>query len=183
MKAPSKVLLMGHPNVGKSALFNRLSGAQITESNYPGTTVDYTESELVVGDQRLPIVDVPGAFSLDPRDRAEEVAVEMLDDSPDALVLVVVDTTRIERGLNFVLEVLERDRAVVVALNMWDEAKKRQIDIDAERMEELLGVPVVPTVATEGTGIDTLLDRFDDARSPSIGAVVDRIEASTEVEA
>lgn len=183
MSTPSKVLLMGHPNVGKSALFNRLSGASITESNYPGTTVDYTESELTVGEQAVPVVDVPGAFSLDPSDRAEEVAVEMLESSPDALVVIVIDATRIERGLNFALEVFERNRPMVVALNLWDEANAQDIHIDTERIEELLGVPVVPTVATDGDGVETLVERFEDATCPDIETIRARVEGKTPVEA
>ncbi|WP_181685198.1 ferrous iron transport protein B [Halorhabdus salina] len=175
MSVPSRVLLMRHPNVGKSALFNRLAGTSITESNYPGTTVDYTESELVRSDGSVPIVDVPGTFSLSPSDRAEAVAVEMLEDSPAATVVCVLDATQIERGLNLAVEILERDRDVIVALNMFDEARREGVDIDVDRLSELLGVPVVPTIAVDGTGIDALQARLDDARNPSVQRILERV--------
>ena len=164
----SRVLLVGHPNVGKSALFNRLTGADITESNYPGTTVDYTEGELVADGRSFQVIDVPGTFSLDPKDRAEEVAVELLEANPDATVVCVVDATRIERGLNLVLEVVERGYEVVLAVNMWDEAREKNIEVDVDALEEMLGVPVTPTIATAGVGIKDLVESLSRATAPSI---------------
>jgi len=174
----STVLLIGHPNVGKSALFNRLTGADITESNYPGTTVDYTEGDLVFEDTNLRVIDVPGTFSLDPRDRAEEVAVELLEANPEAVVICVVDATRFERGLNLVLEVIERGYDVVLAVNMWDEAREKNIDIDVEVLERILSVPVVPTVATSGSGIKTLVESIPRAASPSIADIKQNVSAT-----
>ncbi len=170
------VLLMGHPNVGKSALFNRLSGADITESNYPGTTVDYTESRVAVEGTERPIIDVPGTFSLDPKDSAESVAVDLLDAHPDATVITVLDATRIERGLNLALEILDRGYELVVALNMFDEARARNIDVDVEGLERILGVPVVPTVATEGTGVKELTERLDGGRTGAIEAIASAVD-------
>ena len=176
MSDPPLVLLMGQPNVGKSALFNRLTGADITESNYGGTTVDYTEGTLTWDGRELPVIDVPGTFSLDPKDSAEEVAVEILEDNADALVVCVIDATKFERGLYLVLEVIERGYDVVVALNMWDEAREHDIDIDVAELETVLGVPVTPTVATAGTGIRDLVRSFDTAGGGSIADVRERIE-------
>ncbi|AKH96577.1 Ferrous iron transport protein B [Halanaeroarchaeum sulfurireducens] len=172
-------MLVGHPNVGKSALFNRLTGADITESNYPGTTVDYTEGELLADGRSLQVIDVPGTFSLDPKDRAEEVAVELLEANPGATVVCVVDATRIERGLNLALEVIERGYEVVLAVNMWDEAREKNIDIDVDGLEEMLGVPVTPTIATAGVGIKDLVESLSRATAPSIEDIERR--ASTEV--
>ena len=176
---PVKILLMGHPNVGKSALCNCLADTNITESNYPGTTVDYTETKVTVDGQTIPIVDIPGTFSLQPKDRAEEVAVELLEGNPEALVICVLDATRFERGLNLTLEIIERGYEVVLALNMWDEAVKSEVNIDIETLEELLGVPVVPTVATDGTGIQELGRSYERAQSPSVTAIQNRVQQRT----
>jgi ferrous iron transport protein B len=169
------VLLVGHPNVGKSALFNQLTGGDAAESNYPGTTVGYTSGELVVDGESIDVVDVPGTFSLDPKNKAEEVAADILDANPDATVVCVVDATRFERGLNLAIEVIERDYAVALALNMWDEARNGNVDIDVDRLETVLDVPVTPTVATNGEGAERLVDRLGRARSPSVTAIGDRV--------
>lgn len=170
------ILLMGHPNVGKSALFNRLSGAEITESNYPGTTVDYTESSVHVEGTSRRIIDVPGTFSLDPKDSAESVAVDLLDSNPEATVIAVLDATRIERGLHLALEILDRGYELVVALNMFDEARARNVEIDVDGLQSLLGVPVVPTVATEGTGVKELTERVADAGTSSLERIVSLLD-------
>ncbi len=174
MSTPTSVLLMGHPNVGKSALFNRLAGANISESNYPGTTVEYTESHLA-SDEMVPIIDVPGTFSLEPNDRAESVAVDLLHSETDPTVICVLDATRIERGLNLVLEILERGHEVVIALNMWDEAQQNGVDIATDELADILGVPVMPTVATEGVGVDELQSSLGQARSSSLASITDRL--------
>ncbi len=173
---PASVLLVGHPNVGKSALFNQLTDEATTESNYPGTTVDYTEGTLTIGSQSRQVLDLPGTFSLEPTDTAEEVAVSLLDDHPDAIVVCVIAGTQIERGLNLVLSVSERSHQVVVVINMWDEVRKRGIDIDIEQLESLLGVPVVPTVATTGKGIHTVVDRLTEAQVPDLAAIATRVQ-------
>ena len=159
-----KILLMGNPNVGKSALFSRLTGTRIITSNYPGTTVDFTEGYFRLGDEQAKIVDVPGTYTLEATDKAEEVAVEMLKDGD--LVINVVDATNLERNLNLTLRLLERDVPVVVALNMWDDTHHRGINIDVVKLEELLGVPVVPTVGVTGQGIRELISRLPEARVP-----------------
>lgn len=175
MSQSASVLLMGHPNVGKSALFNRLAGASIAESNYPGTTVEYTKSQLRLNNEPVPIIDVPGTFSLEPKDRAESVAIGFLESEVNPTVVCVIDATRIERGLNLVLEILDRGYEVVIALNMWDEARRKGVDIDADMLADRLGVPVVQTVATEGDGVDDLRSILDRANSSSLASITDRL--------
>ena len=161
-----KILLMGNPNVGKSALFSRLTGTRIIASNYPGTTVEFTKGYLKLGEEPAEIIDVPGTYTLEATSKAEEVAVEMLKEGD--LVINVVDATNLERNLNLTLQLLERSVPVIVALNMWDDARHRGISIDAARLENLLGVPVVPTVGVTGEGIKELVGRFSEATAPQI---------------
>ncbi len=155
---------MGNPNVGKSALFSRLTGTYITTSNYPGTTVEFTRGFFRIGGEEVEVVDVPGTYTLEPTSKAEEVAVQMLEQGD--VVIDVVDATNLERNLGLTMELMERRKPLVVALNMWDDARHRGINIDAGRLEELLGVPVVPTVAVTGEGVKELVDRLDDATVP-----------------
>jgi ferrous iron transport protein B len=173
------ILLMGHPNVGKSAVFNRLTGANITESNYPGTTVDFTEGYAFIEGNEYKIIDVPGTFSTDPKDEAEKVALDILAEHEDAIVVVVIDSTKVERGLYLAFEVMERGYRVAIALNMWDDAEKHNLKIDVERLEEILGVPVVPTVAISGKGISSLVEKIPDASRVDIKDLKGKFGSST----
>ncbi|MCJ7791634.1 MAG: ferrous iron transporter B [Dehalococcoidia bacterium] len=159
-----RILLVGNPNVGKSALFSRLTGTHIISSNYPGTTVRFTKGYLKLGEERAELIDVPGNYTLEPSSKAEEVAVEMLKDGD--LVINVVDATNLERNLNLTLQLLERQTPVIVALNMWDDTRHRGINIDVAKLEELLGVPVVPTVGVTGQGVRELVRHLPEAKVP-----------------
>ncbi|MFH1771270.1 MAG: FeoB small GTPase domain-containing protein [Candidatus Omnitrophota bacterium] len=161
-----KVLLMGNPNVGKSALFSRLTGIHVVAANYPGTTVEFTQGAVKIGGEKAILIDVPGTYGLEANSKAEEIAVEMIKSGD--LVINVVDATNLERNLHFTLHLLEQDIPVIVALNVWDEAKHKGIDIDVRKLEELLGVPVVPTVAVSGEGIKELISRIPEAVNPKI---------------
>ena len=167
-----RILLMGNPNVGKSVVFSRLTGTQVITSNYPGTTVEFTKGVTRLrGGEKAEVIDVPGTYSLEPTCKAEEVAVSLLDGLEDGDVVVnVVDATHLERNLHLTLELLERGVPLVVALNLWDEARHEGISIDVKKLEDLLGVPVVPTVALTGAGIDLLLDRVAAEAARSGGA-------------
>lgn len=170
-----KILLMGHPNVGKSVVFNRLTGANVTESNYPGTTVDFEKGYMRIGHEEVELLDVPGAFSLDPKDRAEEVAVKMLKENKGSVVVCVIDSSKIERGLYLAIEIIERRYSVVLALNMWDVAEDKNISINTKELENILGVPVVPTIAVSGWGIKDLVSKITDARPVEIKDIVKRV--------
>lgn len=159
-----KIVLMGNPNVGKSVVFSRLTGAKVISSNYPGTTVDYSKGKMLSDGKQVEIIDAPGTYSLDPSSRAEEVAVDMLDDAD--VVIDVVDATNLERNLYLALELLEGDKPVIIALNLWDEAKHIGVNIDEKKLEKILGVPVVPTVALTGEGIKSLVSKIKKAKSP-----------------
>lgn len=161
-----KILLMGNPNVGKSVVFSRLTGARVIVSNYPGTTVDFSKGIMRIEGEKAEVIDVPGCYSLKPTTKAEEVAVKMYGEGD--LVINVIDATNLERNLFLTLELLERKLPVIIALNLWDEARHVGINIDVNKLEELLGVPVVPTVAVTGEGIKEVVSRLGEAKSLGI---------------
>ncbi len=157
-----KISLMGCPNVGKSVVFSRLTGVNVISSNYPGTTVDFTKGNTRIGGEKFELLDVPGTYSLEPTSKAEEVALYMLQEGD--IVIDVVDATHLERNLYLTLEIIGRKKPTIVALNLWDETKHLGIDIDVEKLEKLLDVPVVPTCAITGEGIKELASKVGDAK-------------------
>lgn len=180
-----RILLMGNPNVGKSVVFSRLTGTSVVVSNYPGTTVEFTKGTMKVGKKRAEVIDVPGTYTLEPTTKAEEVAVEMLKDGD--VVINIVDATNLERNLYLTLQLLEKKVPVIVALNLSDEAKHKGITIDVKKLEKLLDVPVVPTVAITGEGFKKLISRLpkakahayrhtDEQRWEKMGRIVEEIQ-------
>ncbi len=157
---------MGNPNVGKSAVFSRLTGAHVVASNYPGTTVSLTAGTMSTDGGVCDVLDVPGTYTLEPLSPAEQVAVEMLRQG--GVVVNVVDATNLERNLNLTLQLLQRDVPMVVALNMWDEALEHGIGIDVAALERLLGVPVVATCAISGEGVRDLQRSLQSARTGAL---------------
>jgi len=184
-----KILLMGNPNVGKSAVFSRLTGVHAIVSNYPGTTVGYTRGFMKLGEETAEVIDVPGTYTLEPTTEAEKIASQMLNTGD--VVINVVNATNLERNLYLTLQLLERNIPVIVALNIWDDTGHRGIHIDLGRLEELLGVPVVPTVGLTGQGIKELVENIPRATSPqipsqsrderwaTIGDIIDQVQRLT----
>jgi len=161
-----RVLLVGNPNVGKSVVFSRLTGARVIASNYPGSTVEFAKGRMKLDDSWGEVVDAPGTYSLEPTSRAEEVAVGMLADGD--VVINVIDATNLERNLYLTLQLLKCGKPVVIALNMFDETGHKGIQIDVGKLEDLLGVPVVPTCALSGEGIKELMSRLQEAKANSL---------------
>jgi len=155
---------MGNPNVGKSVVFSRLTGADVITSNYPGTTVDFSRGRTCLNGEHVELIDAPGTYSLEPTNKAEEAALEVLRWAD--LVIDVVDATNLERNLYLTLQLLESKKPMIVALNMWDEAVRSGIEIDTKGLQQLLQVPVVATVALTGEGINELVDRLQEASTP-----------------
>lgn len=155
-----RIALLGNPNTGKSTLFNRLTGLRQHIANYPGITVEKKTGTLVSGDQRMEILDLPGAYSLAAASPDERVVMDALggragNSAPD-LILCVLDATNLKRNLLLVSEAAELQIPMVVVLNQWDAVKRNGIRIDTSLLADRLGVPVVTTVAKRGGGIAEL---------------------------
>ena len=179
-----KIFLAGNPNVGKSVLFNRLASAGNSfVSNYPGTTVDYFVSSTEINGREVEVIDLPGVYSLEGTNEAEEVALKILKDcGEEDLVINVIDATRIRNGLFLTLSLIEKGYPLIVAVNMMDVVRKKGMEIDLKALEESLGVPVVGTVAISGEGVDELISRIEEGKKASVDvgdkwAFIDRIVA------
>ncbi|HBZ00888.1 MAG TPA: ferrous iron transport protein B [candidate division Zixibacteria bacterium] len=162
------VLLVGNPNVGKSALFGALSGRYVEVSNYPGTTVDYASGWIKLKGEKLEIFDSPGADTLSPVSEDEKVTRDLLLDYLDSPVICVIDAKNILRGLVLLSQLAEFDRKVIVALNMADEAASAGIMIDIKSLSKALGVPVISTIAVQGTGIEELKEAISLVSKPKL---------------
>ena len=152
------VALAGNPNSGKTTLFNELTGARQHVGNYPGVTVEKKEGTYKHKDFTLHIVDLPGTYSLTAYSLEEVVARDYLVNEKPEVVINIVDSSNLERNLYLAVQFLEMGIPVCIALNMMDVAKKRGIEINAEKLSTLLGVPVVPTVARTGKGKQALME-------------------------
>ncbi|MCK4665423.1 ferrous iron transporter B [Candidatus Dependentiae bacterium] len=188
-----KIILAGNPNVGKSVVFNRLTGVRVISSNYPGTTVEFSKGHIHIGEDHIDIIDLPGTYSLDPTSPAEEVAVKLLEEvskEDDVILINVIDATNLERNLLLTLQLLRLKLPMVICLNLWDEAKHHGIKINVEELEKMLGVPIVPTVAITAEGIKKLVDSISSATISSfeynpeekwqqIGKVIESVQRVT----
>jgi ferrous iron transport protein B len=159
------IALFGHPNVGKSVLFQRLTGRYVVVSNYPGTTVELTHgaARFMPG---ASVVDTPGIVALPPLSEDEQVALQTLLDEPVRTIVQVGDAKNLRRSLLLSVQLAEMGLPMVLALNMMDEASSRGVVADERLLRERLDVEIVPTVATRGTGLEALSSAIVTARAP-----------------
>jgi len=158
----NKIAIVGSPNVGKSLLFNRLTGAYVTVSNYPGTTVEVSRGKTKIGEQEFEVIDTPGMYSLLPITEEERVARTLLLKEKPNIVIHIVDTKNLERMLPLTLQLIEANLPVVLVLNIIDEAEKIGMQVNLQHLEKDLKIPVAATVSTTGRGIDILKGRLEE---------------------
>ena len=151
------VALAGNPNVGKSTLFNRLTGLRQHTGNWPGKTVGVAQGQLRRQDVEYTFIDLPGTYSLEGTSEDERIAGEYISAGTADCTVVVCDGSCLERSLILALQVLQKCSAVVVCVNLMDEAKRHGLSVDEKKLSSLLGAPVVLTAAGQGEGLDTLL--------------------------
>ena len=156
MKNTYTVALAGNPNVGKSTIFNSLTGMHQHTGNWTGKTVANATGKSIINDKEFTFVDIPGTYSIMSNSEEEEIARDYICfGNPDATV-IVVDSTCLERNLNLVYQIMEITDNIIVCVNLLDEAKKKKIKIDLKKLENLLGVPVVGTVARDKQTLENL---------------------------
>ncbi len=158
------IVLVGSPNVGKSVLWNNLTGAYVTVSNYPGTTVEIARGICQVGGFRYEVIDSPGMYSMIPLSEEERVARNILIEARPEVVLHVINASNIERMLLLTFQLIEAGLPLIVVLNMMDEAEAQGLQFDVPALERELGVPVVATVSTTGEGLDELRRRIAEGK-------------------
>lgn len=181
----SRIVLVGNPNVGKSVIFGLLTGKYVTVSNYPGTTVEVSHGNLSLDGKRLLIVDSPGVNSFVPMSEDERVTRDiLLAERPENIVLVA-DSKNLKRALMLLLQLVDMGLPCILALNMEDEATARGIEIDYRKLEEMLGIKVISTVAPQRKGIPKLKEALLTPKKPKISThygediegYIDRISA------
>ena len=163
-----KFALIGNPSVGKSLIFNQLTGLGVEVSNYPGTTVELQRGNTCFQREIVELVDLPGVYSLEGNSEEEGLVRRFLEQQDVDAVIVVANATRLERNLYLLLQVAEYGLPMVVVLNMVDEAAKRGLEIDPGPIHDLLGVEVIQTAASQGKNIDRIIPAALAASSPSV---------------
>jgi len=153
-----RIAIVGQPNIGKSCLLNALVGSRIVVSNYPGTTVELTQAKKVFGDTKIYFEDTPGIYSISDRSEEEKVTERALFNEKIDKAVVIADSTSLDRSLYVALQILEAQIPVIIALNFVEDAQKKGIRIDYEKLERLLGIPIVPINPLTKKGISQLLD-------------------------
>jgi ferrous iron transport protein B len=179
------IALVGSPNVGKSVIFSHLTGKYVTVSNYPGTTVELSKGKGLLGLKKVDIIDTPGSNSLVPMSEDEEVTRNVLTSGEIDYVVQVADEKNLQRALMISSELSELELPFTLVLNMADEARRKGVIIDADRLSKILGVPVVETVAIEGKGIakmkKSILNSSKSHVKVNYGKLEDSIEKLTKI--
>ncbi|MFW5982281.1 MAG: FeoB small GTPase domain-containing protein [Halanaerobiaceae bacterium] len=152
----SIIALAGNPNTGKSTVFNALTGLRQHTGNWPGKTVTQAQGVFTYNEQDFMVVDLPGTYSLLSNSTEEMIARDFICFAQPDATIVVVDATNLERNLNLLLQIMELTDNVILCVNLMDEAKRKNIKIDIIGLKEELKIPVIPTIARDGKGLDEI---------------------------
>lgn len=158
-----KIAFLGQPNAGKSTIFNGLAGYKTITANFPGQTVNYTISKVRLGDEIFEIVDLPGIYSLTALDKAEIETRNFILSGQADVVINIIDASTLSRSLELTLQIAELQVPMVICLNMIDEAKRKGLDINSEKLSKIFGVPVIETIANKGIGLDKIFTSAKEA--------------------
>jgi len=180
-----KVVLAGNPNVGKSLVFSRITRIGMVTANYAGTTVDMKSGRCNYKGSEYEIIDGPGIYSLEEFSKTDEIAVNLIDSAD--IVINVIDATNLERNLNLTLELIKKNKPMVLCLNLWEDTVHKGISIDVKELEKLLGIPVIPVSALRSEGISELLAALARAKTGEliledndnwkyIGAIIKKVQ-------
>ena len=176
------VAVAGNPNAGKSTLINAIAGTRLHVGNWPGVTVEKKEAVFEYGGRKIKLVDLPGTYSLSPYTQEEIIARDYLVHEKPEVIIDVVDATNLERNLYLTVQLVELDIPMIIALNIHDEAEKKGYRIDAKAMERMLGVRVIPTVATKELGLADLLKAIVELADNPAGHLPKRLHYGEDIE-
>ena len=174
----NSIALIGHPNVGKSALFQQLTGRYVAVSNYPGTTIELSHGPILAI-PGMTVIDTPGVVTLPSRTEDEQVTARVLLDAPLSAIVQVGDAKNACRTLLLTVQLAEMGVPLVLALNMLDEAATRGIVVDHQKLALLLGMPIIPTIAVHGEGVEHVTAAVQTVQAPDLRLTyADPIEAA-----
>jgi len=149
---------VGNPNTGKTALINAIAKSDLEVGNWPGVTIEKKEARFTYAGEKIALVDLPGAYTLSPYSLEEKITRNMLAEGKFEGIIDVIDTTNLRRNLYLTLELIDMQEPMVVALNMFDDFTKRGYELDTDKLQEILGISAIPTIASRGLGTQKLID-------------------------